>query len=235
MKRETQKELLGIVKNNYEEIAEHFSETRSKHIWPELIKISRIIQDDVNVLDLACGNGRLLESFLGKKISYLGIDASNELIKLARKKYPNNKFLTGDMLNLKNIKLKEKGLPNQFDYIFIIAALQHIPSENLRISFLKELKNYLKKDSKLIISNWNLWEQKKYRKIILKTYLLKIFGKNKLDFGDIIFPKNYNKNSKRYYHAFRKSELKRILKKAGYKIESLYIKENNIYSIVSKP
>jgi cyclopropane fatty-acyl-phospholipid synthase-like methyltransferase len=31
------------------------------------------------VLDLACGNGRLLEAFLDKDIFYLGIDNSEEL------------------------------------------------------------------------------------------------------------------------------------------------------------
>ncbi|PIX02803.1 SAM-dependent methyltransferase, partial [bacterium (Candidatus Gribaldobacteria) CG_4_8_14_3_um_filter_42_11] len=41
------------------------------------------VKDGDKVLDVGCGNGRLVKAFENKKISYLGVDNSEKLIKLA--------------------------------------------------------------------------------------------------------------------------------------------------------
>lgn len=233
MKQQTEKELLKIVKNNYEEIAEHFSETRKKEIWPELKKIASDIPKDSKILDLGCGNGRLIDAF-DREINYYGIDQSKGLIKIAQERYPEQTFFDANILKLNEINFKEKNTPSKFDFIFSIAVLQHIPGKKKRIELIKNLKNYLEPNGKIIFSNWNMWEIKKYKKLIYKTYLLKLLGKNKLDFGDIIFDWRNSSgkiSSRRYYHAFRKKELKEIFTKAGFKIEKLYKDKYNFYII----
>ena len=80
MDKQTQKQLLDLVQKNYSDIADHFSETRKKKLWPELIKLTKKVQNGDKILDVGCGSGRLLEAFLGKKIIYLGIDSSKNLI-----------------------------------------------------------------------------------------------------------------------------------------------------------
>ena len=233
MLKKTEKELLTIVKNNYEEIAEHFSETRKKYIWPELKEIASKVKEGQTILDLGCGNGRLIEAF-NKKINYFGIDQSEALIKLAKKRYPDYSFITGNALTLNKINFKGKGFPQKFDYIFSIAVLQHIPGKQKRIELIKSLKNNLKPEGKIVFSNWNMWEIPKYKKLIYKTFLLKLIGKNSLDFGDVIFDwkdSSGNITSRRYYHAFTKKELKKIFKKAGFKIDKIYKDKYNFYII----
>ena len=235
MLKKTEKELLNIVKNNYEEIAEHFSETRKKEIWPELKKISSEVKENQNILDLGCGNGRLIDAF-DKKINYFGIDQSEALIKLAKERYPNYSFITGDALALSKINLKEKNFPQKFDYIFSIAVLQHIPGKQKRIELIKSLKNNLNPKGKVVFSNWNMWEIPKYKKLIYKTFLLKLIGKNSLDFGDVVFDWKDNTGkitSRRYYHAFTKKDLKKLFKKAGFKVEKIYKDKYNFYLIAS--
>ena len=85
MDRQTQKNLLTLVKSSYEEIADQFNQTRKKYLWPELIKLTKEIKTGDKILDVGCGNGRLLEAFGDKKISYLGVDNSEKLINLAEK------------------------------------------------------------------------------------------------------------------------------------------------------
>ena len=229
MNKKTQKEILNIVKKNYSEIAEHYSETRKKELWPELIDLTKNIPANTRVLDVGCGSGKLLKVLQEKKIYYLGIDPCAELLKQAKEQFPSFKFNKGDILNL--------GAINElnFDYIFCVAVLQHIPGKDLQIKALKQLKNKLSKNGKIILSVWNLWNQKKYRKLIWKFQLLKLINKNKMDLGDILFdwknPQGEN-ISKRYYHAFRLFELKRIIKKSGLKIEKIYKDEYNIYAII---
>ncbi|MCK4540510.1 methyltransferase domain-containing protein [Candidatus Parcubacteria bacterium] len=239
MNKKTQKEILNIVKKNYSEIAGHYSETRKKELWPELVYLTKNVSANARVLDVGCGSGKLLKALQEKKIYYLGIDPSVELLKQAKEQFSpvlcsfseegNFKFSKGDILNL--------GAVNElnFDYIFCIAVLQHIPGKDLQIKALKQLKNKLSKNGKIILSVWNLWNQEKYRELIWKFWLLKLINKNKMDFGDILFDwKNPQgeRVSKRYYHAFRLFELKRIIKKSGLKIEKIYKDKYNIYAII---
>jgi len=231
MDKNTQKYLLNLVKENYNDIAPDFDNTRNKIIWPELVKIAKNIRDNNKILDIGCGNGRLLTVLKDKNIDYLGVDISENLINLAKKKFFEYKFLVGDILELG--KLKEIN----YDYIFCIAVIQHIPGENLRVASLLQLKNKIKSDGKIIISAWNMWRQKKLIKNIFKFYLLKLLRKNKMDFGDIKFGWKNSEGkiiSERYYHAFTKRELKKIIKKAGLKIEKIYKDKYNYYAIINK-
>ena len=68
MKKSEQQRLLKIVHNNYREIAAQFDVTRKKYIWPELEKVMANLEDGSSVLDVGCGNGRLLENLVDKNI-----------------------------------------------------------------------------------------------------------------------------------------------------------------------
>ena len=53
-----------------------------------------------SVLDLGCGTGALLEHLDIEPENYVGIDLSENMIKLAQQKFPNYTFKLGDMANL---------------------------------------------------------------------------------------------------------------------------------------
>ncbi len=234
MDKQTQKNLINLVNRNYKEIAEHYSETRKKHmfpLWDELLKITSNVKKGDKVMDVGCGNGRLLNAFGKKEIEYLGVDTSKALLKEAKKLHPGKKFVQGDILELS--KLSEI----DFDYVFCIAVLHHLPGKDLRIIALKQLKNKVSDNGEIIISVWNLWSQKKFRKLIWKFYILRLLGKNKMDFGDILFDWKNSKGeivSKRYYHAFTKRELKKTARKAGLKIQKIYKDKFNCYLVLTK-
>ncbi len=238
MNKQTQNELINIVKRNYEEIADHYSETRKKKIWPELEKLSEEVKDGDKILDVGCGSGKLLQVLIGKKIVYLGVDSSEKMLENAKKQYPGYRFEMGDIQNLGKIN------EHNFDYVYCIAVLHHIPGRDLRVDALKQLKNKINDNGKIIISVWNMWSQewktrvkKDFRKMILKFLLLKIIGKNKMEFGDILLnwknPRG-EKVSQRYYHSFTKCEFKKISKKAGLKIERIFKDKYNYYVIIKK-
>lgn len=234
MNKNTQKELLNIVRRNYEEIAGEFSETRKRYLWPALLEFSEEVKSGARVLDVGCGDGRLLRAFKYKDINYTGIDASEKLIAIAKNKFvgAGYKFLVGDILELS--QFSEIG----FDYVFCVAVLQHIPGRDLQIAALRQMKNKIGENGKIILTVWNLWSKKKYRKMILKFFLLKLIKKNhrlggtgNMDFGDILFD-GFNQKSQRYYHAFRMGELKKIIKKSGLKIEKIYKDKYNYYAVL---
>lgn len=234
MKKEKAQKLLELVRNNYQDIAADFDATRKKEIWPEIRTFADKVKNGDRVLDLGCGNGRLLEALKDKEIDYLGVDNSSALIFLAKNNYPAQKFIIGDILALDGLK---ETPDNYYDFIFCLAALQHIPSRELRITALKNMAAKLKVGGEIIISNWNLWAHKKYRSRLIKNYFLKIIGRNELEPNDLVFPwKNSRGEEKtdRYYHAFTGRELKELARAAGLKTSSLKKDKHNLWLILKK-
>jgi ubiquinone/menaquinone biosynthesis C-methylase UbiE len=203
----------------YGEIAEHFDQTR-QWIPPEHEKLRKYIHSGDSVLDLGCGNGRFYETVKKvKNTSYTGIDASQKLVEIARKNYPQASFQKASGLDLPF----DEG---SFDKVFVIATFHHIPSQKLRHKFLKEARKVLKKDGMLLVTVWNLW-QKKYLPLIFNFTIKKILGKTKLDFKDILKPWGKGEQ-KRYYHAFTRGELRKNLKKNGFNPTKIkYLKRND--------
>lgn len=238
MDKQTEKKLCSIVKRNYEEIAEHYNKTRKRHLqplWNELVKYAGDIKEGASVLDVGCGNGRLVEAFGNKKINYIGVDQNEELIELAKKQKFGHKFLVGDLRELGQIAEYD------FNYLISIAVLHHLPGKRLRVEAFRQFRNKISDDGEILITVWNMWspkwQKKKFKQNIFKFFFLKLIGKNKMDFGDILIDWKNSKGqivSQRYYHAFTKRELKKISKEAGLKIQKLYKDKYNYYLVVSK-
>lgn len=205
------KYLIAETKNYFSENAEAFSGSRN-YLWPELEDLKKYTKEGERILDLGCGNGRLFELFSGEKsIEYIGLDSSEEFIAKAREKYGNH-FKVADLLKIP--------FPdNHFDSIWSVAVLPHIPSKQFRIKALREIERVLKKNGQVIIICWNLY-QLRYLRILLKFTIRKLVGLSKLDFKDILLtPKKMG--IRRYYHAFTRRELKKLLKETGFSIKKI--------------
>jgi tRNA (uracil-5-)-methyltransferase TRM9 len=230
MNKDMQKELLKIVKNNYEEDARTFDETREKPIWPPLLELLKGVEAGERVLDVGCGNGRLLKILAEREVKYAGVDQSEALVGICRDKYPEYKFEAGDILNLGELPEYD------FDYVFCVAVLHHLPGRDMRLQALKQLKNKVKKNGRIVLTVWNMWPQKKYRQMFWRFSFLKLAGKNKMDFGDVLFDWRAPKGlmSKRYYHLFFQYELLGLVKKSGLKIEKSFKDRFNYYLVLTK-
>jgi ubiquinone/menaquinone biosynthesis C-methylase UbiE len=68
MRLETKKKLAQIVQNNYEAQAADFAASRQKLFWPEMVKLTAEVESGARVLDLGCGQGRLLECFRDRPV-----------------------------------------------------------------------------------------------------------------------------------------------------------------------
>lgn len=227
MKKEVTDKLLSLVQEGYNQIASEFDLTRKKKLWPELEKLAAVVKDGDSVLDAGCGNGRLLEAFVDKKINYFGFDNSSSLLEIAKQNYPEYKFIFGDVLK------KDEALVGKFNYVFCVAVIAHIPSRKLQQQALENLSSYLGSGGQLIISVWNLRQKLNFKLMILKNLVLKFFGLRALPSADLVFPWQDKAGAQRYYHAFSKRELERLVKKAGFKIAESY-RDNYNYWLILK-
>jgi SAM-dependent methyltransferase len=194
MKKSTAQQLLKITNELYKNEAQSFSDTRHD-IWEkEIIDFVNKIKPGSSILDLGCGNGRLLAHLrnvsgimnneLGfNGFNYLGVDSNKKFVEMNSEKFGIDSvtvpqvsaiFKVGDGLKM--------NFDNEFDYVISIAVLHHIPSEELQLKFLKNIYNSLKPNlhpagggGKILISTWNRLNDK-YQK--LQTQNLKLKAQN---------------------------------------------------------
>lgn len=142
-----------LVKNVYNKIAEQFSASRN-YIWPDLKPYLDKVKPNSSVLDVGCGNGRLLLG-LPPKTKYTGLDISEKLLGEAEKLHPNQNFIETDVTK----DTIWKHLP-KFDFIFCVAVIHHLPTTKEHLFLLSQIQKHLKPGGKVLISAWNLWQPK---------------------------------------------------------------------------
>ena len=149
----TARSKIDEVKKTYEEIAKDFSNTRG-YLWPDLKPFVKVVKPKESVLDVGCGNGRLLLG-LPKTVKYTGLDISSGLLKEAERIHPGHHFIETD--------ITEPGIwkhLGKFDHIFCVALMHHLPDRQSQLFVLKQIKSHLKPKATLLITVWNLWQTK---------------------------------------------------------------------------
>jgi ubiquinone/menaquinone biosynthesis C-methylase UbiE len=208
MRREAATKILNENRESYNQMAQEFSASRAK-FWEELEFLAEHAAPGMKVLDIGCGNGRFYPLIKARGVGYTGIDNSAELLKEARRAFPNVPFVEGDATMLP--------FPDRsFDVAFSFATLHHVPSRALREKFIQEAARVLKPGSTFVLSVWELWTPKYFGKL-LRDALRGLLGLTSLDIGDVMLTFGKAKH-KRYLHAFTIRELEILLEKNGFAI-----------------
>ncbi len=203
---------------NYNLIADDFSDSRYK-VWSEMKFWENYFHDGQKVLDVGCGNGRLVQLLSNKQVDYFGCDISDKLITLAKGKCQQYNFKTFDF-QVADIRQ----LPYQdhiFDIVLAVAVLHHLPHPDNRWQALQEIYRVLKPGGLLLMNNWYFWNATANKKYQIKKQML-INWLRGLEKQALLIPW---KNSQgrvvinRYYYAFHKRELAELVKQSGFVLE----------------
>lgn len=193
----------------YNNIASHFSKTRH-FIWPEMYAFLPYIQSGAHIIDIGCGNGRLISMLKDKDCTYVGIDQSDGLLAEARRLWPGYSFEQGDM------EVYHYGR-DRFDAAFFIASIHHLTTNAAQTRTLQRVSQALKPNGYIFITTWNMW-QPKYRQYIQKE-----------PFHHSYIPYNNSRDvSHRFYYAFTKTELTKVCKDAGLKIIDIWYSNKDL-------
>jgi ubiquinone/menaquinone biosynthesis C-methylase UbiE len=124
----------------YDQNAEQYAQASLSGASPEEIKefVSNLPKG-AKVLDAGCGSGRDTHLLNREGMDTTGLDLSSGLIKVARRLFPDAKFVEGNMLNL-------EFEDNSFDGIWAHASLLHLETPEDVAAALKEFNRVLKTD-----------------------------------------------------------------------------------------
>lgn len=128
----------------YNQIAKVFDVTRVR-IWPCVKNFLDGLLTESMVLDIGCGNGKNMN--IRPDIIFKGIDLSDELVKICKKK------------GLDVIESSMTSLPfpdNSFDAFLAVASYHHLSNDDLRKQALNEMYRVLKDGGKGLIVVWAL-------------------------------------------------------------------------------
>jgi ubiquinone/menaquinone biosynthesis C-methylase UbiE len=121
----------------YNKIADDFHERNSKSILSKEYDIFKeYTGDQKSIIEIGCGTGRDAASLLERGFKYVGIDASEEMLKIARRQVPEATFQVADFYKL-------SFHDHSFDGFWAAASFLHVPRQELDAVF-TEVKRVLK-------------------------------------------------------------------------------------------
>lgn len=174
------------------------------------------------ILDLACGTGELEKSLSKSRIDFTGVDISSSMLKVARGKCPQSKFVSGDAAKVR--------LNKQFDMaLLLFDSANHMNSLSHLIQVFRNARRHLKPGGFFIFdfvtpSGMEEWEEiniKRTDKFTLFYYGYYYQDKMISD----IFIEAFIKEGKKYRRVFQKiversyppSDIINGLRKSGFK------------------
>lgn len=171
------------VKETYDAIAKSFSHTRYKK-WNCVNEFLKMVKSkEEKIFEMGCGNGKNL---LDHAEQSFGIDISDELCKICISR--NLKVQQSDILTF-----DQPSLYHSFDFVMCVAVIHHLPLFDQRREVLCQMKRYIKKGGRGLVTGWNVSESK---------YDFKKGGDHWVKFGE----------EKRYYYIFQLGELRDLVK-----------------------
>ena len=149
----------------------------SSNIWKknsdiyfrEIVK-NFLIDDKMNILDIGCGTGELIENF-NKKVNWIyRVDVSDIYIKICKKKFLDNNKIVIKKFHKNYKKLYQ--LKKKFSFIFCNSVVQYFSNENEIIELVKSVKKVSRKGTFFLISDvMDVKEKKNLFKFILYSLL----------------------------------------------------------------
>ncbi len=210
---EAERATMHGVRETYDRIAGHFSETRA-HPWPQIPDFLDGRTGGVG-LDLGCGNGRHVESLTAHCERVVGVDLSRTLLDAATERVTQPKVPTAW------VQGDAGALPIRtatVDLGLYIAALHHLPSRPARQRSLDELARVLTADGAALVSAWSTTHDRFNAETGFDTTV------------DWTLPSG--ETVPRYYHIYDPDEFAADLAASNLQVIQQFTKRGNCFAVV---
>jgi tRNA (uracil-5-)-methyltransferase TRM9 len=208
------------VREVYDEIATHFSQTR-EYPWPEVEDFLERTDGGEIGLDVGCGNGRHVAPLAGVTGSVLALDLSREVLAEARSRLAEESheaaLLQGDAATLPFVD-------GSIDVAISIATVHHLADRETRVQSLGELGRVLAPDGHALVSAWSTahdrFDAEADATAGFDTTL------------DWTLPNG--ETLPRFYHVYAPAEFEADLERAGLTVDDSYVSSGNCYAEVRR-
>jgi tRNA (uracil-5-)-methyltransferase TRM9 len=263
MKPELIERLNQINRKFYSDLAASFSETRPASAR-ELETILPHIADGASVLDIGCGNGRVAAMLARyrREVTYIGVDASQELIARCKMQEASHRlqvaeFVVADITQsnwIDSLSQPRAGEPSKegrwpgpalseaermrvFDCVLMLAVLHHIPGSDVRARIMRQVRELLAPQGRIVISTWQFLDSERMRKKIVPWNVVGI-DERELEPGDALLNWKRGGTGLRYCHWIGGDELRLLAAQADLNIVETFRadgRERNLslYAVVS--
>ncbi|QZA87814.1 methyltransferase domain-containing protein [Salinarchaeum sp. IM2453] len=194
----------------YNTIADHFSETRANP-WPEVMDFIDGIDAVQTGIDIGCGNGRHLNPLANKVQVPIGIDVSEQLLKIAQKRVDEATLLVGDATRLPLAA-------GSVDAAIYVATIHHLPTAADRLQSLNEIARILQSDGTALVSAWST-EHSRFD----KTESFDTTLEWTLPDGEI---------KTRFFHIYSPADFKRTIEESALELKEMEVSSGNCYATV---
>ena len=164
------------------------------------------------MLDVGCGNARFgayLAAWLGGEFSYLGLDASAELLALARQRDdlpPDTTLIEGDLV----AGSCDEALPGgRHSLVAAVGLLHHVPSFDRRRELVSALGERLEPGGRLAVSVWRFGAFDRFRG--KQVPFEPLIQATDLEPGDVLLSFGKEPGAVRYCHFLDEDEIDRLL------------------------
>ena len=234
--------LIALNKEFYQTHAASFSATRTR-LQPGALRVLAGVPADARVLDLGCGNGGLAASLaaVGHQSGYVGVDFSPELLAEAEKRVQpytaagySAEFVQADL----GAGDWAADVPGSFDTVFAFAVLHHIPSLELRLGFLHQVRSLLAAGGRFVHSNWQFMRSPKLAGRV-QPWAGAGLDAADVDTGDYLLDWRSGGSGLRYVHQFSEAELAELAEQTGFVVQESFVSDGqsadlSFYSVWSK-
>ena len=232
MDAEVAQRLIALNKEFYQNLASPFSATRSR-LQPGVKRVLGDVPLDASILDLGCGNGGVANELVNRnhKGRYVGMDFSEELLDVARSKVQSRvskrpmsdvQFIQADLTS-RDWDLQSPISNLRFDFIFAFAVLHHLPSRELRVTFLRQVGR-LASSGRFVLSNWQFLNSQRLKARIQSWESIGL-SDEQVDQGDYLLDWRSGGKGLRYVHYFDSAELAGLAKETGFGIVEEFLSD----------
>ncbi|MDP1883885.1 MAG: class I SAM-dependent methyltransferase [Candidatus Moranbacteria bacterium] len=123
MERDKNKQVIGFYNKIAKEYAETFDSDRSDDRYVD--GLLACLNGNSRILDLGCGTGRLAGYMQAKGFEVVGVDLSEKMLEIAKRKHPEMGFILVDM---RELELEEKS----FDAVCLAYSIFHFEKPEAR-------------------------------------------------------------------------------------------------------
>jgi len=207
-------ELLRINRAFYQSLAVPFAATRNRP-QPGVRRVLGGIDRGARVLDVGCGHGLAAEelSRLGHRGPYCGIDASEPLVELARRRI-EAAWVTFAIADVAQPGWRQAALGASFDWVLAFAVLHHLPDASLRVQVTEGFRDLLATEGRVAVSVWDFAGTERFQRRVVAWDEVGLTSAD-VEPGDTLLDWRHAGRGLRYVHHFSSQELADLAQAAG--------------------